>query len=548
LGGGIKGGGLLLSFLINITLFLKNNIMKILKKLIVLILISQIFLFDLSFVNAENTIKITTSQSSNRDATRAEVFSFLSNYLLSNLPKSYEYIDLKYTDVKKWTKLYSNLQKLVYVDALPNKELKINSLNKMSSFEFYNILKSVSWLNFINDENKTSLKLKNVTVKDFLVVNAIISNVKTENTSSNNSLNLNLSDEENKKFQILLDVYSILLSWHYDSKIFQKDSLIYSAIEWLANWTWDQYTTFFPPVEAINFSESLAWEFEWIWAYIDMETPWVLKIVSPLSGSPAEKAWLKWWDIVLKVDEKEITKTMWVNEAVSYIKWPAWTEVKLTILRWKETFEIKVTREKIVIHDVETKVIDGTVFYIKIRMFWDKVFTEFQNALEELEKTPWITKVVIDLRNNPGGYLDKVTNMLSYFVPKWEPTAVVKYPAWEYKYYSYWYAWPDTKKYSFYLMWNSWTASASEIMIWTLKDYFPEMTFVWEKTYWKWSVQTIKDYYDGSSLKYTIARWYTWKNEIWIDKVWIKPDVDLPLDQTWALEGKDNQLQYILSK
>jgi hypothetical protein len=101
LGGGIKGGGLLLSFLINITLFLKNNIMKILKKLIVLILISQIFLFDLSFVNAENTIKITTSQSSNRDATRAEVFSFLSNYLLSNLPKSYEYIDLKYTDVKK---------------------------------------------------------------------------------------------------------------------------------------------------------------------------------------------------------------------------------------------------------------------------------------------------------------------------------------------------------------------------------------------------------------------------------------------------------------
>lgn len=520
--------------------------MKLLKKLIILILISQIFLSDLSF--ADNSINTNISQTSNREITRAEAFSFFSNYLLTDLPKSYEYINLKYTDVKGWTKLYSNLQKMVYVDVIPNKSLKINSKNKISLFEFYTFLNSINWISFINDENASYLKTKNVTIKDLLLIDSIISNLSNESNNSSSNNSLNFTDEENKKFQMLFDVYSTLLSGHYDYQKLDKEKLIYSAIEWLANWTWDQYTTFFPPVDASDFSESLSWEFEWIWAYIEMQTPWVLKIISPISWSPAEKSGLKWWDIISKVDEKIIDENIWVNEAVSYIKWPAWTEVVLTIIRWSETFEIKVKREKILLHDVETKVINWNIFYIKIRMFWDKVFSEFQDSLTELKNTPWITKVVIDLRNNPGGYLDSVTKMLSFFIAKWEPTAVVKYSAWEYKYYSYWYEWLDVSKYDFYLMWNSWTASASEIMIWTLKDYFPEMTFVWEKTYWKWSVQTMKDYYDGSTLKYTIAKWYTWKSESGIDKVWIKPDVDLPLDQTWALNWEDNQLQYIINK
>jgi carboxyl-terminal processing protease len=92
---------------------------------------------------------------------------------------------------------------------------------------------------------------------------------------------------------------------------------------------------------------------------------------------------------------------------------------------------------------------------------------------------------------------------------------------------------------------NSGTASASEILAWTLKDYFPErVTIIWEKSFWKGSVQTQRYYRDGSALKYTIARWYTWKSEKWIDWIGIEPDMPLIFDQAlWKEKQIDNQLQ-----
>jgi carboxyl-terminal processing protease len=115
--------------------------------------------------------------------------------------------------------------------------------------------------------------------------------------------------------------------------------------------------------------------------------------------------------------------------------------------------------------------------------------------------------------------------MLSNFVPTWEPVAVVKYYNSQRSYSSRWYKIVDFSKYKIIILQNSWSASASEIMIWWIKDYYPNSVLIWEKTYGKWSVQTIKDYKDWSSLKYTIAKWYTWKTETWIDWVWIEPDI-----------------------
>ena len=98
-------------------------------------------------------------------------------------------------------------------------------------------------------------------------------------------------------------------------------------------------------------------------------------------------------------------------------------------------------------------------------------------------------------------------------------------------------------------MQNSGTASASEIMIWTLKDYFPKIVSIGENTYWKWSVQTMKQYDDGSSFKYTIAKWFTWKTETWIDWVWFKADIELEYDlEAYKLDWVDNQLQRAISQ
>ena len=218
----------------------------------------------------------------------------------------------------------------------------------------------------------------------------------------------------------------------------------------------------------------------------------------------------------------------------------------MTVLRDWKTFDVEITRAKVTIKDVEYKKINNETFYIQIKVFGDNVFTQFSESLQALNKETWIKKVVFDLRNNPGWYLDKVADMLSMFVDKWNPVAIVDSQDWENIYASVWYKTLDLNNYKVYILQNSWSASASEIMIWTLKDYFPDITLVWEKTYWKWSVQTIKSYIDWSSFKYTIAKWFTWKTKTWIDKVWIKPDIELKQDETKPTE--DTQLNYILTK
>ena len=180
---------------------------------------------------------------------------------------------------------------------------------------------------------------------------------------------------------------------------------------------------------------------------------------------------------------------------------------------------------------------------MNLRMFGDHVVSDFKKTLEDMKNKTNTKKLIIDLRNNPGWYLDSVSEILSYFVPAWEPVAVVKYKNYNQDYKSLWYTDYDFSKLKIVILVNWWSASASEIMAGTLKDYFPNIPLIWEKTYWKWSVQTIKTYYDWSSLKYTIAKWFTWKTQIWIDWTWIKVDKEVILDwekiKTWV----DNQLE-----
>jgi len=475
------------------------------------------------------------------------IFKYIAEKLLKEIPESYKYIKLNFKNLDEKNKNYENIQKLVYINVIPNKNVILNLKSKLNAYYFFQIVNYTTWFDFITEKNKEILKSRNVKYSDLVMINEILAQEKKykENQITKDDYSFFQTDEEKSKFQIYLDVYNTLLSDYYNSDDLVKIDLIYSSINWLTNWTQDQFTTFFPPSESKDFEESLSWEFEWIWAYVDMEKPWILKIISPLSGSPAEKAWLKWWDIITKINDFEITKTTTITEAVSKIKWPALSKVKLTILRDQNTFEVEIIRERIILKDVEYKILDNKFFYIQIRMFWNKVYSEFKNALFELKKSQY-KKVIIDLRNNPGWYLEQVTDILSLFIPKWEKTAVVKYKNENYVYYSFWDNKINLWDYEVYILVNSWTASASEIIIATLKDYFPNIKIIWEKTYWKWSVQTVKYYYDGSSFKYTIAKWFSWKTQTWIDKIWISPDVKIVLDVEKFKNGEDNQLNYIL--
>ncbi len=464
-----------------------------------------------------NTITITADK---KVANLWEIFSAYADIFAKDIPESYKYIDLKFTNLDKNSKIYDAFQRLVYKNLIPNKKIKIYPNIKLKRKTFYNIAnkfakKKIFPLNRDIDYNSYT------TFKDIYFLKSIARN--------QNIWILNLTQDElfNEKVKRMYDVYKTIKTKHYNSEKISWEKMLDTAIEWLVIWTGDKFTAYFPPQASKDFKTSLNWKFEWIWAYVLMPSPWLFKIITPLSNTPAMKAWLQPWDIVLEVDGKKITKENSISEVVSWIKWPAWTIVVLKIKRWKKIFDVKVKRAKIVLKNVEYKKLNSKTFYIKMNFFGENVFTDFQKTIEALKKDDKVKKIIIDLRNNPWWYLDKVANILSYFVPVWEKTVIVKEKSWEYSYKSAWYDDIDFSKYKIIILQNSWTASAAEIMIWTIKDYFPKAIIIWEKSYWKGSVQTIKNYNDWSSLKYTIAKWFTWKTATWIDHIWIIPDIKI---------------------
>jgi len=492
------------------------------KKISLLLFIFFVSLwFSYSQTNAITIVSKETYKIQQTPATLEEVFNYFGEFLDWKIPESYKYIQLNIRWVEKWTELYSSLQKLIYLDVIKNKNTYLDKNKNLNKYSFYKLAEKIFKKNLIEKSQIENLKNQKVLKIDF---------ENLEYRLKDSRITLEFNDKNrlvSQKKQIFLDVYSTLKNKHYNKDNLDEIEMLNYAIEWLTKGTEDKFTTYFPPVANKSFNETLSWEYEWIWAYVDMEEPGVFKVISPIAWSPAEKAWLKWWDIILKVDWKTIEKNNWLSEVVSWIKWKAWTNVILTVKRWTRVFDLTVTRWKIIIKDVESKLLNRYTYYIKLKFFWPTIASDFKVALKDMSKYKNVKKVIIDLRSNPGWYLGQVNDMLSNFVKAWEPVAVVKYYDSERSYKSKWYNIVDFNDYKIVILQNSWSASASEIMIGWIKDYYPDAVLIWEKTYWKGSVQTIKDYVDWSSLKFTIAKWYTWKTQTWIDWIWIEPDIKM---------------------
>lgn len=484
--------------------------------------------------------KITISNHVEEKVNIGSIFNYFANYY-EWLPESYKYITVNYKDVVKWSDLENSLQKLMYLDLVKNPKILLHKNNELNAWSFYRLAEKVLKIKINDTETKTQLESRNTTNSDFIVVSNIVwdKTIKINTKKSNSDIS--------QKLEILNDVYNTITTEHYDKDTLDQWEMIEWAISWLAEGTKDRHTVYFPPLESESFQDSLSWDYEWIWAYVDMEQPWAVRILSPIPWSPSEKAWLKWWDLILKVNWKEVTKENSLNEVISWIKWPSGTTVTLTIDRNWVDLDIKVIRERIIINDIDSKVINWNTYYIQIKSFWEHVSDDFKKSLLKLKEEKNINRIVIDVRNNWGWYLTEVAEMLSYFVWEWKNTAIVKYIDSEKNYTSRWYDLIDFSKYKIVILQNSWTASASEILIWTLKDYYPNIILIWENTFGKWSVQVMKNYIDWSLLKYTIAKWFTWLTRTWIDWVWIKPTVKLELDlENFNKNWTDNQLDKAL--
>lgn len=257
----------------------------------------------------------------------------------------------------------------------------------------------------------------------------------------------------------------------------------------------------------------------------------ILTVVSPIEGTPSDKAGIKSGDQILKIDGKD-TKDMALDEAVNKIRGPEGTTVTLAIRHENEPAkEVALTRSNIQIKTVAGKMLPDKIGYIRISMFNENTGSDFNQKYKELE-AEGMKGIILDLRDNPGGLLDESVKVASKFVPKGPVVSVVTRDGHRETHSSN----LEAVKYPVAVLVNGGSASASEIVSGAIQDT-ASGTLIGTKTYGKGSVQTVLRL-DGGAIKLTIAKYLT-PNDRSINGIGIEPDikVEMPKDMT-----KDVQL------
>ena len=388
-----------------------------------------------------------------------------------------------------------------------------------------------------NYRNKISFSIFLTSVLTFFLLWVFlaepISNLYVKNIKKSD-INVFNNKKEDLDLTKFWEVYSLLKEKYYSLDWVKKTDLVDWAIAWMVDAIWDKHSEFMNSSEAKSFNEALSWDFQWIWAVVEKIPLWV-KIDRILKWSPAKKYWLKKDDIIIEANWTKL-EDLNIGEAVEKIKWPAWTEVLLKIIRpWeKEVLEKKLIRAKIKIPTIETKEFDDdkNIGYIALNMYWEQSSEEFKEALKQMKDKDWI---IIDLRDNWWGYLNSAVEILSNFIENDKELVSVKWKSLlnNTSYKSAWF-W-DKYNWKIVVLINGNSASASEITAWALHDY-KKAILVWTKSYWKGSVQEPYAFEDWSQIKFTVAKWFT-PNGLNIDKDWIKPDIKVELEkQDYDLE------------
>lgn len=316
---------------------------------------------------------------------------------------------------------------------------------------------------------------------------------------------------------------------------------VWGAISGLAASTGDPYTIFFPPVETKSFEEQISGSFEGVGMEIDIKDN-VLTVIAPLKDTPAYKAGIKAGDKIISIDKKS-TQGLSTAEAIKLIKGKKGTSVTFMIVREgsADPLEISVVRDVIVVPAMKTEIVDD-VFVIRMYSFSAQSADEFRKALRTFVESGK-DKLVLDVRGNPGGYLEAAVDMASWFLPSGKLVvkeesknlAVSKeYRSRGYNVFS--------SRLKFVILVDGGSASASEILAGALSEH-GRATLVGKKTYGKGSVQELVEITPETSLKVTVAKWLTPEGHS-ISQNGIEPQVDVDLDnETYKKTGEDSQLK-----
>jgi len=342
-------------------------------------------------------------------------------------------------------------------------------------------------------------------------------------------------------FKPLAEALDIIQKEFYGRKDLDTQQLVRGAVKGMVDSLGDAHTYFLSPMDSRIAEEDLQGSFEGIGATIEKRDDKLL-VVAPIEGSPAERAGLRPGDHIAAVDGKS-TAPLTTMDAVALIRGPAGTVVRLTVLRegTTEPLTFEITRARIDTATVRTKELEGGVAYVRITSFSEPTSQELSLALKKLlANKP--KALILDLRNNPGGYLTTSVEVASQFLK--EGVVVFEENA-------------DGQRQSFnvrrgglatdipmVVLVNKGSASASEIVAGALQDA-NRAPLIGEKTFGKGSVQTTHALSDGSTIHVTIAHWFTPKGRQ-IHEVGLEPNITVPLTEEDAKLGKDPQLDRAL--
>ncbi|GAC1392566.1 MAG: hypothetical protein NVSMB46_08810 [Candidatus Saccharimonadales bacterium] len=329
-------------------------------------------------------------------------------------------------------------------------------------------------------------------------------------------------------------VYDTIRS-EYDGKL-DSTQLMDGLKHGLAEATGDPYTTYFSAKEAKNFNDQLNGTFSGIGAELSKDTQGNLIVVSPIAGFPADKAGLKPKDIIAGINSKSTTGLS-IDAAVTMIRGPKNTEVKLLVIRNGQQVNISIIRDDIKIPSVNSKILDNNIGYLQISQFSSDT-TELATKAALQFKQSNVKGIILDMRGDPGGLLDAAVNISSLWLPegktvlqeKRDDVVVNNYKA---------NGNSPLQGIPTVVLMNGGSASASEITAGALRDNNAAI-LLGEKSFGKGSVQQIIDLKDGSEVKVTIAHWFT-PNGKTINKTGLQPDQVVTISDDDIKNARDPQ-------
>lgn len=318
-----------------------------------------------------------------------------------------------------------------------------------------------------------------------------------------------------KSLNEFLQVYANITSDYY--KDINKEEMLEKAIAAMMNYLGDDYSSYMDIEETNQLMQQLAGEYTGIGVSINNNDKTITKVYD---DTPASKSGIKSGDVIIGFNNNDVTNLS-ATEIVEKIK-NTKGNFTLKLKRGEETVNITLKNEKIISPNIEYNLLENTnIGYVYIEAFSKTLNKQMQKALKELE-TKNMSSLIIDLRNNTGGFLDAAGDVASLFLEKGKRIYSLDYKD---KITNYDDTTSEHRNYKIVVLVNGNTASASEILAAALKESYGAI-IVGEQTFGKGRVQQVVDLNDGSKVKYTSAYWQT-PNGNCIDEVGLKPDFSI---------------------